>query len=62
MKKNQLPAEKAYDIAMKEVELKLEMFKRHLAAHKKAHAKDPANWGFVGDLNRYAADLDRLVD
>lgn len=51
----------AYAKRLAEVELALRDVAKKIASHKKQHAADPANWGYVGDLEKYLYDLNGIL-
>ena len=54
-------ADEAYKTARAKVGVLLEEVNQKLAAHAARQIKDPQNWGYAGDMNRYAELLEELL-
>lgn len=54
-------ADEAYRAAHERVSGLVKDVQKHIATHARRQAADTKNWGFVGDMNRYAELLEELL-
>jgi hypothetical protein len=54
-------ADAAYQEQKRRVERLMKELHAHLAEHAGRQAKDARNWGFVGDLNHYAEEIEEML-